>query len=787
MRLSRKRRKASSKKKPCVFVAFPNAPANLKECIIRSIKTANEIDKTLAFQGWPENDVPGRPLVDSILSSIKDAPFIVADVTILNFNVTYEIGFAIGMKKRVYLVRNSTFDNRNDTDVSRIGIFDTLGYKTYENSSSLAKLITSGIDQTLSEINPPLDHKAPVYLLESPFQDDAMGRIISRIKKARLQYRSFSPSEETRMAAPEVIKHVASSHGVVVPLLISTMRDANIHNIRAAFLAGLAHGMEKPTLILRREDALDPLDIRDFSKTYKWDTDIDDLISNFAPEVVESMQALDPIDIPPAGTLARMTIGDPMAENEFQRLGDYYLRRDEFDRTIRGEVNLAVGRKGTGKTALFSQVRNNLRRNRTTIVVDLKPEGYQLAKLKEEVLDYLTDGAREHLVIAFWEYLLLLEVAYKLLEKDRRRYMHDHEIHPHYIKLQETYQDSPNEAIQGDFSERLITLSSFVSKEYTIRFGITENKRLTSDEVTEVLHTGNLKKLINNVSDYLKYKESVWILFDNLDKGWSVPGPTPNDILILRCLIEASRKIQREMQRKQHNFHCVVFIRNDVYQLLMEKSSDFGKEMQVSLDWDDPEMLRKMLRLRLIQNGYNPDTEFFPIWNKLCASYYEGEETSQYMIDRCLMRPRNLLKIFNHCKGFAVNLGHSRIEVEDIEKGLKSYSNDLFTEANLELSSIEPQAEDIIYHFIGEDWKFKQEELEILFEGHSLPQEKYNEVIRFFLYFGFFGVRTPGKDPVYIFDVGYDMKQLEVQISKHHEHVEFTLNPAFWPALGIDK
>ena len=57
-------------------------------------------------------------------------------------------------------------------------------------------------------------------------------------------------------------------------------------------------------------------------------------------------------------------------------------------------MNLVVGRKGAGKTALFSQVRNDLRRNRTTIVVDLKPEGYQLVKMKEAVLDYLSEGAR---------------------------------------------------------------------------------------------------------------------------------------------------------------------------------------------------------------------------------------------------------------------------------------------------------------------------------------------------------------------------------------------------------
>ena len=71
------------------------------------------------------------------------------------------------------------------------------------------------------------------------------------------------------------------------------------------------------------------------------------------------------------------------------------------------------------------------------IVVDLKPEGYQLIKLKEEVLDYLSEGAKAHLITAFWEYLLLLEVAYKLLEKDEDRHLRDHTIQPQYKKLQD--------------------------------------------------------------------------------------------------------------------------------------------------------------------------------------------------------------------------------------------------------------------------------------------------------------------------------------------------------------
>jgi len=73
----------------------------------------------------------------------------------------------------------------------------------------------------------------------------------------------------------------------------------------------------------------------------------------------------------------------------------------------------------------------------------------------------------------------------------------------------------------------------------------------------------------------------------------------------------------------------------------------------------------------------NLKISFAQVWGLICVSHYKGEETSQFLIDRSLMRPRNLLKLVGYCKGFVVNLDHEKIDSEDITKGLQSYSNDL--------------------------------------------------------------------------------------------------------------
>jgi len=287
------------------------------------------------------------------------------------------------------------------------------------------------------------------------------------------------------------------------------------------------------------------------------------------------------------------------------------------------------------------------------------------------------------------------------------------------------------------------------------------------------------------LSAYLRFKNAVWVLFDNLDKGWSPHGLTSSDTLILRGLIDAARKIQREVQKDDHDFHCVVFVRNDVYQLLVETSADYGKESRAALDWTDADLLRELVRRRLIQNGLPDDTAFERVWSQICVSHYDGEETSQYLIDRSLMRPRNLLKILAHCRGFAVNLGRERIEQTDIEKGLKAYSLDLITEADQELTDIVGSDTALLYHFIGEGDRFDRSRLQAILKGAGIPEVRIDSVLEFLLYYGFLGIKVGNENARYIFDVGYDMRLLKVLISKNEPSVSYVLNPAFSPELNL--
>lgn len=279
------------------------------------------------------------------------------------------------------------------------------------------------------------------------------------------------------------------------------------------------------------------------------------------------------------------------------------------------------------------------------------------------------------------------------------------------------------------------------------------------------------------------------MLFDNLDKGWSTQGVDLVDAMVLRCLLDAGRKVERDMRKGGNTVHCLVFIRNDVYEHLMRQSADYGKEMRVTLDWTDPDMLRELLRLRLVASlpEESHDLAFTQIWPQLCVSHYKGEETSSYIIEQALMRPRNVIKIFAHSKGFAANLAHLKIDDSDLEKGVRAYSQDLLVELDHELADVFPLARDLLYQFIDAPPQMSRQHLESLIREAGIEDFEIGKVLDFLLYYGILGVRTSEDQIHYIFNVNYDLKVLQVRASRILEGGVYVMNPAFRPALGISE
>jgi hypothetical protein len=203
-----------------------------------------------------------------------------------------------------------------------------------------------------------------------------------------------------------------------------------------------------------------------------------------------------------------------------------------------------------------------------------------------------------------------------------------------------------------------------------------------------------------------------------------------------------------------------------------------------ALDWTDRDLLRQMLRARLAQGATKKDSTFEEIWTQVCCPLIRGQETSDFLLDISMMRPRNLLKLFSYCRGIAVNMAHQTIEPDDIEKGFISYSNDILADADTELKDICHEAEGVLYKFLFEKRSYRKSELTKFLSDHNIPEDKREKVMEYLLYYGLFGVAAPDNSIMFIYDVGYDMRKLLAIVEKTST-ATYYLNDALSPALHI--
>src|SRR5260370_16500535 len=152
------------------FFAYPSEPAIVGETIEQAIGNLRDKSGITAVHSWRENDIAGRFIADQVLQKISDHSALVADITQLNFNVTYEIGLAVGREKRVVLTRHKGVTPHRPL-VADVGIFDTIGYLEYENAEELESHLRKITDPVPSVRNVhPLNQNAPVYLIEARFR-----------------------------------------------------------------------------------------------------------------------------------------------------------------------------------------------------------------------------------------------------------------------------------------------------------------------------------------------------------------------------------------------------------------------------------------------------------------------------------------------------------------------------------------------------------------------------------------------------------------------------------------
>src|SRR5688500_2484577 len=90
-----------------VFFGYPSRPEISRDAIAAAAKRLGT-STDLEIVTWEDLRVSGRLIIDRIVTAIDRAAVSAFDVTTLNENVLFELGYAIASNKRIWLLRDTS-------------------------------------------------------------------------------------------------------------------------------------------------------------------------------------------------------------------------------------------------------------------------------------------------------------------------------------------------------------------------------------------------------------------------------------------------------------------------------------------------------------------------------------------------------------------------------------------------------------------------------------------------------------------------------------------------------
>lgn len=341
---------------------------------------------------------------------------------------------------------------------------------------------------------------------------------------------------------------------------------------------------------------------------------------------------------------------------EDANLANYFIKSPQYETIKSGQKELILGRKGTGKSALFSFIGQELERESNTVIC-ISPKGEDIVLVHEKLKSYsdlkLDDDFKYSLA---WKDYLLTEIALSILKK-AKMLKESSPLYSYLInegRVQKGFVDKFVSSVLKVFSS-----GSYKYQDMEFNFDFTGIIGKDATDFDKVMH-------------YLKEKivqGSFYILFDNLDEPWK-NNPEMNSWL--RGLILASRQIKRDF----NNLKIVIFLRDDIFSQITIGSDLFDSKSEIlNLVWFDNKnySLRKLLATRIAWyfNMKYPENfdNIIDLWSIIyprTIDYdsrfgYKTVYTDKYIIDRTFCRPREFLQ---YCKLIIMKSQNINLPVE---------------------------------------------------------------------------------------------------------------------------
>jgi len=268
--------------------------------------------------------------------------------------------------------------------------------------------------------------------------------------------------------------------------------------------------------------------------------------------------------------LADIQWGDDSAEKD-PFLLEYFVTSDAFQRVQQRTKSIVVGRKGSGKSALRKKLDQDFKSAPDTFIINLSPK-YNAIKSVLNDKDIVDTFGQEIFFQHTWLRQILLDSLCVIGDNAKGKYADESVEFARKIALQLN-------RTSKDFVENVADILSKVkAKAGSLGdFGIQIERELRNIAEVESLEYHTLS-IAETGATFV-------VLIDDLDLGWD-NSQTANNMLL--GLLAATNYLSG----KSHNIFPCVFLREDVYSILVTQTQHSDKYRNVErIRWDKEDLL----------------------------------------------------------------------------------------------------------------------------------------------------------------------------------------------------
>lgn len=744
-----------------IFYAYPSNPPDIEEAIkdaIAYLKTVPLIkDANLHFRPWPDMSITGKRILREITQNIDRAEVFACDLTYPNLNVAFELGYAIARSKRVWISLNATGETAA-RDYQRVygGILPSTGYAEYLNHRELSERFiadnawVSLKDQLLGEsyrTRVPRAERPEILYVRPLIETDAVIAALETLQSSLFADGVIidDPNENPSPSLEWYAEKARRVDAALVHLLAPHHRDATRHNVKASFVAGLAHGFQKPLLMLAHSPFKSPVDYQHLFAQHDTADLCRTIVANWIEQLEPGLPRRRPRrDDQAQGRLMTMdlraiSVGEPVAENESDMLEEYFIETSSYYDALASQTAIMIGRKGTGKTAILFALDTNLGADRRNEVCVIKPPGYEIDGLVGLLRENLHLSERGYLIESLWKFLIYSELACSVADGISRRPLHQ------LPTSRETefmdYVSKRTEVLCTPFSQRVDSALAAL-----VGVGQLSQQRQQRARISEALHENELHDLRRLLGFVLAGRHKVAVLMDNLDVPWT-PGhhiEYQTDLLVglLRVATDVTNAFRLEKDlRRRVPMSLIIFLRSDIFAHIHPLTAEQDKLPLHRIVWNDEETLLRVVDQRL---AHTSPTRFSvsDVWQKLLPNEVAGIPTRQFVISNTLARPRDVIYLVKQAIAGAINRGHSVVTDGDFLDARRNYSEFAFRSLLAEDDPNKGKLEGVLYEFAGAPKIMAETEVQESIRRAGVDEEDIDFYLDLLCDVNFLGVET---------------------------------------------